>query len=346
MAEIISTADGEVLFGSDDGDTLTAEHSNVTLHGGGGSDFLVSITGTDGTVMDGGADGDLLVGAGINDTASYADDPVGVVVNLDTLSATDGSGGSDFLLGIENVAGSAFDDVITGDVLANMLQGGGGNDDLTGLGGGDTFKYSFTFTPGQTGGDTYRFTDYFESHGGVLDVAGEVADGTGQGQFSSLYTQWLEMLVKEHGLGTEVLDLGQNSGTDGTPVIENMTGEFGERESFTWTSGGGKKQVVHERWYSDTWSSPGEAGEDSVTNNGDGLDSITDFVVGEDLLQLDGLPEFTLDQFTAFFSVATADPNGDGIDDTVLSLNDGSWGVNLLSVSVSIDDLHGSTIFS
>ena len=73
------------------------------------------------------------------DTVSYADATARVWVNL---SSTSGwfpdLGDSDQLSGIESVIGSAFGDMLTGNVAANALSGGGGNDRLMGGLGGDT----------------------------------------------------------------------------------------------------------------------------------------------------------------------------------------------------------------
>ncbi|HZY31520.1 MAG TPA: calcium-binding protein [Candidatus Methylomirabilis sp.] len=326
--------------GGDGSDTLVASADNVTLYGGAGEiDVLQSNFGVDGTTMEGGAGDDELLGFGTNDTASYANDPAGVTVDLSARVATDGYGGTDLLIEIENVTGSAFNDILIGDNNSNVLQGGAGNDTLTGNGGADVFKYSFTLTPGGGGGETFSFTDFFTAHGGSV-VDGEVADGTGQGQFSSLYTQWLE------SLGLTVLDLGQNAGPDGMPVVEGPAGTFGERESFTWTSGGGKKTVTHERWYSDTWTSDSGGGQDSVAS-GDGFDTILDFTWGEDKLEFSGLAGMTLDQFTSLFSVTETDVDGIGGTDTVLALADDSWSVTLLGVSGHGEqDFYDTSLFS
>ncbi|MBI3042463.1 MAG: hypothetical protein HYY78_06525 [Betaproteobacteria bacterium] len=346
---LVSASDGDEIYGFAGTDTLVAQNSNVTLYGGSDNDNLLSAAVVSGTTMDGGPGIDTLIGLGTNDTASYADAPSGVSVNLAGGAAIDdGYGSFDNLTGIENVTGSAFNDTLTGDAFANVLKGGAGNDTLTGGGGddaltggsgADVFKYSFTLTPGEGGGETFHFTDFFLAHGGSV-VNGEVADGTKQGQFSSLYTQWLE------SLGLTVLDLGQNAGPEGMPVVEGPEGTFGERESFTWTSGGGKKTVTHERWYSDTWTSDGGGGQDSVAS-GDGFDTILDFTWGVDQLEFDGLAGLTLDQFTGLFSVTETDVDGIGGTDTVLALVDDSWGVTLLGVSGHVEqDFYDTSIFS
>ena len=56
----------------------------------------------------------------------YSHDVAGVTVDLLAGTATDGSAGTDTLVNIQNVVGSAFDDVIAGDSHNNLLDGGGG----------------------------------------------------------------------------------------------------------------------------------------------------------------------------------------------------------------------------
>lgn len=297
--EIIASAEdsGSVIRGLEGGDFMSAESDNITLEGGPGFDTL------DGTF-------------GTNTTASYANAASGVTVDLSLgFAANDGDGSFDFLFGIQNVTGSAFTDTLTGDAGANVLAGGAGNDTLTGGAGNDVFKYSFDQTQGG-GGETFSFTEFFAANGGSV-VGGEVADGTKQGQFSSLYTQWLE------SLGLTVVDLGQNSGPDGMPVVEGPGGTFGERESFSWSSGNGKKTVTHERWYSDTWTPDSGGGQDSVSS-ADGHDTILDFTSGVDKLDFSGINQ---QDFSDFFNVASG-------ADTVITIDGfAGWSVTLVGVS-------------
>lgn len=162
---LVSSNNGDVVFGLDGNDILEAAHNNVTLSGGSGNDVLFSDAGADSTTMDGGGGDDVLAGGGTNDTASYANDLAGVVVDLPNFSATDGSGGIDTLVGIENITGSAFNDALTGDDLANVLQGGAGNDTLAGNGGADVFKFSFALTQGH--GSTSTFTGWLSEKFGT-----------------------------------------------------------------------------------------------------------------------------------------------------------------------------------
>ena len=97
----------------------------------------------------GGLGADLINGRGGVDSASYAYSALGVVVNLALTGAQTGNGDQkgDTLVGIEQVYGSAKNDVLFGDTLANTLQGQDGNDNIQGQAGND-------FIDGGNGNDT------------------------------------------------------------------------------------------------------------------------------------------------------------------------------------------------
>lgn len=77
-------------------------------------------------------------GAGV-DTASYTYAASGVTVTLSTTaSQATGGSGKDTLSAIENLSGSAYNDVLTGYSNANVLWGGAGDDRLDGGAGADT----------------------------------------------------------------------------------------------------------------------------------------------------------------------------------------------------------------
>jgi Ca2+-binding RTX toxin-like protein len=74
----------------------------------------------------------MVGGLGV-DTDAYASAGAGVVVNLATTTAQNtGAAGTDTASGFENLTGSAFDDTLTGDGSANVIDGGAGNDTLIG----------------------------------------------------------------------------------------------------------------------------------------------------------------------------------------------------------------------
>jgi Ca2+-binding RTX toxin-like protein len=117
---------GQVVTGTAGDDTLSGGSGNDTLLGLGGNDVLAGLGGAD--TLDGGAGLDL---------ADYSASPSAVTVNLGAGTASGGDAQGDTLLGIEDVRGSAFADVITGDGNANLLEGGGGDDTLHGGAGND-----------------------------------------------------------------------------------------------------------------------------------------------------------------------------------------------------------------
>jgi Ca2+-binding RTX toxin-like protein len=98
----------------------------------------------DGTsnVLEGGAGHDVLDGKGGIDTASYEHSGAAVHVDLSpggSIGGGDAEG--DTLSSIENLRGSAFNDILRGDNGANIIEGGAGNDTLDGAGGNDTVSY-------------------------------------------------------------------------------------------------------------------------------------------------------------------------------------------------------------
>ncbi|MFO1144432.1 MAG: calcium-binding protein [Amaricoccus sp.] len=107
--------------------TIAGSAGADTLDGGDGNDVLI-----------GGAGADRLVGGAGTDTASYATASGRVwAILTGSPSSQGGEAAGDTYVGVENLAGSAFDDVLQGDGLANALSGADGNDQLMGAAGGD-----------------------------------------------------------------------------------------------------------------------------------------------------------------------------------------------------------------
>ena len=129
------------INGNGGDDVIYALDNNDTVNGGGGNDTLFGQNGND--TLDGGAGNDVLNGGNNSDTASYASATAGVTVSLAIAGPQNTVGaGSDTLISIENLTGSALADTLTGDGNANVLTGGGGNDILNGGLGTDTAAFS------------------------------------------------------------------------------------------------------------------------------------------------------------------------------------------------------------
>ncbi|RZJ44426.1 MAG: calcium-binding protein, partial [Brevundimonas sp.] len=117
----VSGLTGATLIGSAAGESLT---------GGVGDDRFFGLAGND--VFTGGAG---------SDTADYSGAAGAVTARIDTQSASnDGDGGSDTFTAIENLTGSAFNDLLVGDATANILSGGLGRDVIIAGGGNDTLR--------------------------------------------------------------------------------------------------------------------------------------------------------------------------------------------------------------
>jgi Ca2+-binding RTX toxin-like protein len=156
-------AHGDVLVSIEN---ITAGQGNDTLIGNAGANVLKGQTGND--LLRGGAGADYLDGGLDTDTVSYYTGNVGITVDL---SANTGSGGDaegDTLFGFENVSGSQGNDRITGNIVANVLQGWSGDDVLQGGYGADRLD-------GGSGIDT---ANYATSWAGITV---DLAVGTGRG---------------------------------------------------------------------------------------------------------------------------------------------------------------------
>ena len=181
-----------VLTGGGGDDVLNGNAGNDTLNGGAGNDTLNGGVGND--TLNGTTGNDALNGNGGVDTASYSNATSAVTVSLAIAAAQNTVGaGSDTLSLIENLTGSAFNDILTGDTAANKLLGGAGNDSLTGGDGNDTLD-------GGAGNDSLN--------GGVgIDTA--------------------DYTTATAGVTVAIVAGGQNTvgaGTDTLTAVENLTG--------------------------------------------------------------------------------------------------------------------------
>ncbi|MFN3764434.1 MAG: hypothetical protein ACK4R3_02575 [Aliihoeflea sp.] len=112
MAQIVGSPASENLQGTSDDDVI---------NGLGGDDYIEGMSGAD--VINGGAG---------NDWVAFWSSGAGVTIDLATGRGNGGDAEGDLYFNIENIQGSGFDDVLTGDTTTTTIFGGAGNDTIIG----------------------------------------------------------------------------------------------------------------------------------------------------------------------------------------------------------------------
>jgi Ca2+-binding RTX toxin-like protein len=208
----------------------------------------------------------------------------GVTVNLTTGVATDGFGKQDTLINIENVRGTLKADSLTGSSVANRLRGFDGNDFLDGRGGADDMW-------GGRGNDTY-----------VVDNAGDrvnedpgtdSANGTDTVRSSITFSLANTSVVFGSVENLTLTGSGAINGT-GNGLNNVITGNAGNNS----LSGGNGNDTLNGGAGNDILN--GGAGNDKLTGGAgldnfrfanalgtSNLDTIADFVVADDTIQLE-----------------------------------------------------------
>jgi Ca2+-binding RTX toxin-like protein len=332
----------DVLSGGNGDDMIAGQGGNDTLSGGAGNDTLFGGTGDD--VMNG--------NAGI-DTASYADAASAVAVNLSLTAAQNtGGAGTDQLLSVENLIGSAYSDFLYGNATYNQIRGGTGDDTIYGYDGNDTLR-------GDAGNDTlnggagndFLYADPNNLTPGYSNV---LIGGTGNDLLSSgLGADTLQGNdgadritdsggddIIQGGAGIDLLDYSaanssavtvnlatttaQDTGGAGIDTITGVENLIGTQFSDTLTGNGGANVI--EGWY----------GDDTI-NGGAGIDTAS--------YQLGGAVIVSLDLATAQDTVGAGNDTLTSIENLLGSNYDdeltGNNGVNRLDGSFGNDLLFG-----
>lgn len=229
-----------------------------TLNGGSGDDVLAGR----------GGDDRLVGGAGV-DTASYAEAVSAVRAQLNTgRSSQDGDGGVDTFSGIENLTGSAFDDVLIGDGGANVLRGGAGTDVLIGLAGDDLLiggGGAANALQGGLGDDRY-----------VLEAAGDTAiEFEGEG-IDTVETLMSGYTLRDHFENLTYLGVANFVGA-GNGLNNVITGAGGD-DTLT---GGGGNDTLNGGAGVDTVQLSGLRSGYTITYHGGGSATVVDTTAGD-----------------------------------------------------------------
>jgi Ca2+-binding RTX toxin-like protein len=282
---LVGMGGADAIYGNAGRDTLQGGDGNDILNGGVDYDALSGEAGND--RLNGGAGNDVLDGGDGLDRADYLGSGA-ITVNLALTTAQATGQGDDTLSNIEHVTSGTGNDRLTGNLLANSLVSGDGNDTLSGAAGDDSLN-------GGLGNDQLT--------GGL---GNDVIDG-GDGLDRAVYSGSLAVIVS---LAVTVAQV-TGHGTDTLRNIEHLTGGNGS-DSLTGNSlansliggtgldsllGGGGDDSLSGGVGNDVLS--GGAGADSFvfdkTPLSTNIDRITDFAVIDDVIRLDnaafaGLP--------------------------------------------------------
>ncbi len=196
IENLVGSNAADLLVGDAAANSLSGAAGDDTLDGGAGADTLLGGAGAD--VMLGGAGDDAMDGGAGRDTASYGNAVDAVTVSLAVIGPqATGGGGTDTLVDVENLYGSAFDDTLTGSDDKNLLDGGIGDDVLSGGKGKDVLVggEGADLLSGGSGADTFiirsaaesnvnhadRIVDFLASDKDIIDLSGIDAESSKAG---------------------------------------------------------------------------------------------------------------------------------------------------------------------
>ena len=126
----------DTLNGGDGNDTLIGGDGADTLFGGADDDVLDGGVGND--RLDGGAGADVIDGGAGNDRLSYQHSDQAVHVDLNSGTGSGGHAEGDVIRNVEQLVGSAHDDILVDNGASHTLTGGAGDDHIDAGRGHDT----------------------------------------------------------------------------------------------------------------------------------------------------------------------------------------------------------------
>ncbi|NIY75311.1 cadherin-like domain-containing protein, partial [Thalassospira sp. HF15] len=253
-------ANFEGLIGSEAGDDLRGDDAFNVIYGGAGNDTIDGaagndyLTGEDGhDTFIGGAGADTMDGGDGFDMVSYAASTSGVNVDLGSATASGGDAAGDIISNVEDLTGSAHNDVLTGDDGENVFEGGAGADTLDGGAGEDTLSYygsdagvnvdlaNGTASGGDAQGDVISNFEHLDGSGHDDVLAGDDQDNLiwgNDGADTLLGRDGDDVLLG--GDGDDILDGGDGDdvlvGGDGKDTLRGGAGN--DTASFITAAGG------------------------------------------------------------------------------------------------------------
>lgn len=328
-------------------DTINGSSGNDLIYDGAGND-IVNGNGGDDTFA-AGAGSDTYNGGSGSDTIDFSQSTSSTTVNLAQNYAIGNTTGFDSLSSIENIIGSSAGDKLTGNTGNNVIDGGNGDDTINGGGGNDTLiggNGNDSITSG-SGNDTI-----YDGAGNDQVNSGGGNDVVYAGSGSDSYDGGSGIDTLDYSLATSGVTINATSGSvtgfanDSFSNFEQFVGStfadtfLGSKGDDVFFGGDGDDTIRGMAGY-DTFS--GGLGSDTYEwivkdlvsgKKFLGSDTISDFKVGEDVLDLSA--------FTAAFSSSPIDDivkMQDTANGTMVSVKVGSTFYDL----VMLDSVHSIT---